>query len=213
MGEFSEASAPRGPASAESMTQQWPDQVVFEGLSCDLICRAGGELFDPCAHGLNPVRICTALDRGVLAHYRVDRRLWLDELALEHAPVGQGDKLPGAGQAPPINGVEPQPCGHRVGNCHYLGLALPIRFDGGLLIGDGGTIGRFPRGSPPPWAYVRLRELVFVDGDLLDAIDHSGIADALRDRDRLFHDADRAMSYPAAEEWRAAFCYDYGFSG
>ncbi|UZW63086.1 hypothetical protein [Lysobacter enzymogenes] len=67
------------------MTQQLSDQVLFEGAACDLVCWAGGELFDPFAHGLEPVRNCTALDRGWLAHYRVDARLWLDELMLDHA--------------------------------------------------------------------------------------------------------------------------------
>ncbi|WP_123648373.1 hypothetical protein [Lysobacter enzymogenes] len=28
------------------MTQQLSDQLLFEGASCDLVCWAGGELFD-----------------------------------------------------------------------------------------------------------------------------------------------------------------------
>ena len=193
------------------MTLQMCDQLWFEGVSCDLIAWAGGELFDPHAHGLEPIRVCTALDRGVLAHYRVERQLWLDELVLEHAPAAPGGGQPRRARGPSINGVEPQP-GHWLGSCHYRDLALPIRFGGGLLIGHGDAIPRFPRGSPPAWAYLRLRELVFVDGELLEAIDHSQIAEGLRERDRRFHDADLIMGYPAAAEWRAAFCYDYGFS-
>lgn len=196
---------------AQAMTAQLCDQVMFEGVSCDLVCWTGGELFDPRVYGVNPVSYLTSLNRGWLAHYRVERRLSLEELMLEHEVVGANDKLTRHGRAPAINGVEPDlkkewPC-----NGHYRELNLPIAFGGGMLIGDGDAIERFGRGSPPAWAYRRLRELVFIDGELIEAIDHSTIAAALRERDALRHDADRVMGYPAAEEWRAAFCYDYGF--
>lgn len=193
------------------MTQQWPDQVVFEGVSCDLVCWAGGELFDPRAHGLNPGEWCTALNRGWRAHYRVGERLFIDELLLHHETPGFTAKQHDRMRGPPINGVHAQAYPRGGGNSHYLGLALPIAFGGGLLIGDGDAIERFQRGSPPAWAYLRLRELVFVDGALIEAVDHSAIAAGLRDRERQCGDADRVLGYPAGQQWREAFCYDYGF--
>lgn len=193
------------------MTQQLSDQVLFEGVSCDLIGQAGGELFDPFAHGLDPVRNCTALDRGWLAHYRVDTRLWLDELMLDHAVSAPAAKKLRLGAGPAINGVSPRYDRERGFSSCYLGLELPLDFGGGLLIGDGDACERPGRGSPPAWNYRRLRELVFIDGHLIEAVDHSDIAAALRERELRFGDAGRIMACPAAEAWRRAFAYDYGF--
>lgn len=194
------------------MTRQLSDQVLFEGVSCDLVCWAGGELFDPFAHGLDPFRDCTALERGWLAYYRVDRRLWLDELMLDHAVSAPAAKRPQLGPGPAINGVAPSfDRRHGFSNC-YFRLGLPVDFGGGLLIGDGDARARPGRGSPPAWHYLRLRELVFTQqGELIEAVDHSDIAAALRERDRRFGDASQVMAYPAAEQWRGAFAYDYGF--
>lgn len=193
------------------MTQQMSDRLLFEGVSCELICWAGGELFDPFAHGLQPVRNCTALDRGVLAHYRVDERLWLDELMLDHALPGPPERKPRLGRGPAINGVSPRTHPDMGFTSHYACLDLPLAFGGGLLIGEGDACERPGRGSPPAWVYLRLRELVFTQGELIEAVDHSEIAAALRERDRRFGDARRVMAYPAAEAWRQAFAYDYGF--
>ena len=118
------------------MTQQMSDRLLFEGVSCELICWAGGELFDPFAHGLQPVRNCTALDRGVLAHYRVDERLWLDELMLDHALPGPPERKPRLGRGPAINGVSPRTHPDMGFTSHYPRLDLPLDFDGGLLIGE-----------------------------------------------------------------------------
>jgi len=193
------------------MTQQLSDQLLFEGVSCDLVCWAGGELFDPYAHGLDPIRNCTALDRGWLAYYRVDRRLWLDELMLDHAVSAPSAKSPRLGPGPAINGVPPSFDRRQGFSSCYFRLGLPLDFDGGLLIGDGDAGARPGRGSPPAWHYLRLRELVFARGELIEAVDHSDIAAALRERDRAFGDAGRVIGYPAAQDWRAAFAYDYGF--
>lgn len=193
------------------MTQQLSDQVLFEGASCDLICWAGGELFDPFAHGLDPIRNCTALDRAWLAHYRVDQRLWLDELMLDHALPGPPGKKPRIGRGPAINGVQAGAHPQMGFSSHYARLELALDFGGGALIGDGDALERPGRGSPPAWAYLRLRELVFVEGQLIEAVDRSDIAAALRERDALRRDAGQVMAYPAADAWRRAFAYDYGF--
>lgn len=193
------------------MTQQLSDQVLFEGTACDLVCWAGGALFDPFAHGLEPVRNYTALDRGWLVHYRVDARLWLDELMLDHAVSAPSAKKPRLGAGPAINGVAPRCDRERGFSSCYSGLGLLLDFGGGLLIGDGDACERPGRGSPPAWNYMRLRELVFIDGHLIEAVDRSDIAAALRERERRFGDARRIMADPAADAWRRAFAYDYRF--
>lgn len=193
------------------MTQQLCDEVLFEGVGCDLIAWAGGDLFDPRAHGLDPVSNCTALNRGWLAHYRVDARLWLDGLMLDHAVSAPSAKKLRFGPGPAINGVPPHHDPEWGFSSQYSQLALPLDFGGGLLIGAGDACERPGRGAPPGWHYLRLLELVFTDGHLIEAVDHSAIAAALRERDRLRGDAGRVMAYPAAEDWRKAFSYDYGF--
>ena len=148
------------------MTAQFSDQVRYRGKGYSLAGRNGPGLFDPTAHGLEPVGTCSACWRGYVCAYAVqDRKLLLDALAVCLD-----------GPARPLFGVAPKPDkrGIRLFDAVYEGLAHPLPYSGGLLIAADFIEELYVHmGFHPAWKYREVHELVFRDGELVQEADRS----------------------------------------
>lgn len=151
-----------------------------------LVCGVNGsELVAPSQWGLKPEMPSTACYRGWMAEYQIDDRIELADLYVFHdAGLPVKNRKP---NGPVINGVSPQEpdaTGSAIGfNCLYRGLALPIAFTGGILLGAGFVRGLLVNmGFHPFWKFEKVHELIFEQGKLLSCVDKSDVASALREK-------------------------------
>ncbi len=155
------------------MTAQFPDHVTYRGKSYSLAGKNGSGLFDPTAHGMNPVGSCTACWRGFVCSYAVDGRgLLLDklEVCLEvPAPVLLG--------RPPT----PDTGEHALFDAVYERLNHRVAYTGGLLLAADFIEELYVHmGFHPAWKYREVHELMFRDGALVQETDRSERAAAFR---------------------------------
>ncbi len=161
------------------MTTQVSDGVIYQEQGYDLVELSNGIdgiLFDPATLGLNPHPSTMACWRGYTAVFAIsDRQLVLDKLHANLQRLVDGKSEPQKG--PAINGIVPTSVSSREGgftnrlfNNHYEGLALPITYTGGILLGQDRMPGR---GHFPFWQYEKVLELVFEAGVLQESFDRS----------------------------------------
>ena len=146
------------------MTAQIPDSVEYRGDAYAIAGKNGGELFWPIAHGLLPLSGCTACWNGFVCAYAVhNRKLILDDLY-----VYLNDP------APSLFGVTPKKIENRLFDLVYEGLAHPIPYTGGLLLGADFIEELYVHMRfHPAWKYREVHELVFREGELVQEADRS----------------------------------------
>lgn len=163
------------------MTAQVPDSVRVDGTDFD-ICGVRGEgLFDPAVYGIETSAPHTACWRGFVCCYAVaDNRLILDELKLWSEPRRWQDNRPLLehffGDRLAINDAETR--------VDASGLACPVPFTGGLLLGDDFVEELHVHiGFQPGYKYRRVLELTFESGYLLSQSDRSMEMEEIRLRE------------------------------
>lgn len=164
------------------MTAQIPDSVEFGATTYSIAGVAGDGLFEPLHHGIRPIPLHTACHRGFVCRYSVrDERLRLVHLEIGIERVT--DDARARRRAPTLFGVAPVADEARTA-ATYEGLDEPIAFTGGLLCGHGFVQDLYVHmGFQPAWRYETVVELVFREGVLRSATDHS--AEMLRVRNEL----------------------------
>lgn len=196
------------------MTAQIPDHVVLEGRRFRLAGVSGAGLFHPRDVGMRPVATSTASRRGFHCTYGIES----SRLMLEKVYIGLAEPTELFGRPPERGGLTE----FAPNSWAFRDLGHPIRFTGGLLLGDGLT-DRPSRhiGPTPPWAYSTLLELELQDGRLTATTDHSASAGRFRsivDRSGLAprlrrlvkRDAPTELGPERVEAWMAeTFAHEY----
>ena len=162
------------------MTAQVPDTVTIDGTRYALCGVRGEGMFNPAEQGIETAAPHTACWRGSVCGYLVaGERLLLDHLQIWSDP----------GRWPRNRAVIREFFGDRltIDEDHWVdaaGLAIPIPFTGGLLLGDGFIDGLDDApGFHPAWTYQRVLEVTFEGGHLLAAFDRSAEMAELRAHD------------------------------
>lgn len=183
------------------MTAQISDGFHYQGYDFTLAGISEGDLFDPALLKLEPVGFCSACWRGYYAVFGLaDGQLVLDEL---HVRLTNPVREPQPRVGPAINGV--QPTGPRnpkeVFDNHYVGLAYPLEYSGGLLLADGFIQELYVHmGFHPAWKYEMVVELVFEQGVLKEELDRSEKMAEIRKLMRESQLADAPSRFPSLEE-------------
>jgi hypothetical protein len=163
------------------MTAQVPDSVLLDGRQYALCGVRGEGLFDAARNGIETVAPDTGCWRGSVCVYEVvSDRLFLAALRLWSEPLHWkrnrarlerlfGERL-ALDDAHPVVDAD--------------GLAFPIRFTGGVLLGDG-LIEELAADLhlQPACRYRAVLELTFESGRLLATVDRSAEMAAVRARD------------------------------
>jgi len=138
----------------------------------------GSGLFQPEDHGLRPAATSSANWRGYVCSYRVKE----DFLHLEELTIGLGAGEESQHPSPPaLFGIEAsvRPDGHEA---DYRFGSAPIAFSGGLLLGKGFIDDLYVHmGFHPAWKFRQVVELMFEEGRLTAAHDHSQRIAEIRD--------------------------------
>jgi hypothetical protein len=153
------------------MTAQVPDSVRINGMNFDLCGVRGEGLFDPGRYGIQTLAPHTACWRGFVCGYAVvKQRLVLDDLQLWSEPR----------RWPDIRPLLEEFFGERLAiddgqtSVNAKGLACPLPFTGGLLLGDDFVEELHVRlGFQPAYKYRHVLELTFESGLLLSQTDRS----------------------------------------
>jgi hypothetical protein len=145
------------------VTGQIPDFVELGVARYELAGVEGGPLFDPGAHGVEPDLISSACWRGCVCWYRIKAdRMLLRKVGLGEPSAGGRELLAGI----EVRGAAPTRMGTEVGEGWGVdGLAVPIAFTGGLLLGRGFVRETYVHmGFPAAWQYERVVELLLEGG-------------------------------------------------
>lgn len=155
------------------MTAQFPDKVKYRGKDYSLAGVNGTGLFDPAAHGIEPVGKCSACWRGFVCTYAVNaQQLLLASLAVCL------DGIP-----PSLFGVSPKSDegDMRLFDVLYEGMDYPIPYTGGLLLANDFIEGLYVHmGFHPAWKYREVHELIFQNGEIVQEANRSGQIAELR---------------------------------
>ena len=165
------------------MTAQISDKFFYNEKEHNLVAISERITFRPEEYGITPKMMHTACYRGFYCEYVIKE----DILYLEKFTVNSAD-----GNYPEINGKTaiPDPwyvkfCNERKqefkGPCEYKNLELPIEFSGKMVLGaDFLREYYIHMGFQRAWAYKELIELEIEEGIVINVIDHSEKAEALR---------------------------------
>lgn len=158
------------------MTAQIEDRIILEKSELSIIKISEPLNFNPTKYGITPEECCTACWRGFWCVYNITT----DGVFLEDLYIHSKDDF-----YPKIGGISPLPeedllyMGHRL----YEGLHLKINYTGKILAADEFLSEYYVHmGFQRPWAYKKLAELIFEDGNLIKKLDHSQIAADIRER-------------------------------
>jgi hypothetical protein len=177
--------------------------VKYRGKTYDLVSMNGTRLFDPAGHGVKSSGICRAW-RGIVCIYAVhDRHLLLDALVFNLD-----------GSAPPLFGVTPKPHEGWTSyfNAIYDGLAHPLPYSGGLLLGaDDVDELCIPLTFHFAASYREIRELQFCRGELTEEGDRcEQLANLRRDLNSRLLDPSTAADRTKVERLTArCFSLEY----
>jgi hypothetical protein len=160
------------------MTAQIPDTVSHGNVKYVIAGVNGSGLFEPEDHGLRPNATSSANWRGYVCSYTVRE----DSLFLERLIVGLEAEDESQHPIPPVLfGVKPttRADGHEA---EYRFNRAPISFSGGLLLGKGFIDELYVHmGFHPAWKFRQVLELLFKEGRLTRAQDHSERIARIRD--------------------------------
>lgn len=164
------------------MTAQVNDTVMLKGQAFALIGVEGKGLFQLSDVGLKAERMSTACHRGFFCVYIVkDSLLVLQELTFRVAYLKELALKSGKET---VFGRIPQASGGWMDGLFLGNLSEPIRFSGGLLLGDGFIQELYVHmGFQAPYKYQRVFELTLEGGVLLDVQDRSEQMAKIRQKD------------------------------
>jgi hypothetical protein len=148
------------------MTAQISDEFNYQGGSYSIVGINGTNLFAPTRYGLTPVGRCSSCWRGFVCTYYIEsQQLLLHKLAICLD-----------GPAPTLLGIQsksdssPFPKFDAI----YEDLQHQINYAGGLLLGDDFIEELYVHmGFHPAWKFREVHELIFNNGELIQAIDCS----------------------------------------
>lgn len=152
------------------MTGQIADVYEYNRNRYNIVAIKGTMNFDIHELGFEPVPIHTACWRGYHCIYNItEEGLFLKDLFVN-------DKN---GSYPPVNGVEPEE--DRFDGKVYHGINIPVKFDGGIIIGnDFLTRYYIHMGFQRVYAYKTVYELIFKEGLITKKTDLSKEAALIR---------------------------------
>jgi hypothetical protein len=220
------------------MTAQISDRVIYREQDYQFVGAKGSGLPHPVQFGLTPKMMSTACYRGFYCDYTVrDDRLLLTHLVVrsadDHYPIIDGVEplIPPERDSRPLAPDDPVPTlprgmyvYHRWGEDQrfigqdatiYQGLKIPAPYTGGLLLARGFIQSMYVHmGFQKPTSFETVHELIFEEGKLISATDHSAKIAELRDemqrpRPRTGFDDERARMGHIADWIAWTFSLDY----
>lgn len=159
------------------MTAQIGDRFTFRGNDYSIVAISTPIEFNPIQFGITPSSIFTACWAGYWCEYTISE----EGIILKNLYINSRD-----GNYPAINGVEAeedkresfQYMGHHL----YKNVGIPVKYTGKILVGKDFLREYYIHmGYQRAWAYQTLVEFIFEDGILLDMVDHSSMAENLRE--------------------------------
>lgn len=163
------------------MTVQIIDHIMYINKDYSVLTIKGTNLFVPESYGLRPISPHTANYRGWQGKYTV----YNDKLLLSDLRVFHDASI----NTPTINGHSPTVNEHSliaqlrkqmlIADCTYSNLDMAIDFTGGMLIVDDCIK---LSGCHYFWRYTDVFELVFQQGQLISANNHSDFVQAIREK-------------------------------
>lgn len=158
------------------MTAQIGDKFTFRGSDYSIVAISTPIKFKPIQFGITPLSVGTACWAGYWCEYDISE----EGIVLKNLYINSKDN-----NYPPINGVEAEGedkdfkyMGHHL----YKNVGIPIKYTGKILVGKDFLREYYIHmGYQRAWAYQTLVEFIFEDGSLLDTVDHSQMAEKLRE--------------------------------
>lgn len=175
------------------MTAQISDKFRYNKEEYKLAARTAPINFDPKDYGVIPSMSSTACWRGYWCEYVIKQNKLILEKLLLHTKDGV---------YPPFNGIDPLPQEYKevegltpnfkkvkelvpinMGHRTYI-LNMELDYTGNLVLGkDLDERSYIHMGFQHPWAYHTLKEFKFENGQLLEIIDHSELANDIRKKE------------------------------
>lgn len=159
------------------MTAQIGDKFTFRGSDYSIVAISTPIQFNPVNFGIIPMSIGTACWAGYWCEYDISEK----GIILKNLYINAKDD-----NYPAINGVEAM--GDEEGEFKYMGhhlykdVQIPMKYTGKILVGKDFLREYYIHmGYQRAWAYQTLMEFIFEEGVLLDTVDHSQMAEKLRE--------------------------------
>ena len=181
------------------MTAQISDTFIYNDKEYSLVAISEEIKLKLEDYGITPSMISTACWRGYYCKYIIkDEMLYLDQLTVRSAD----------GNYPKINGKLPIPDPFYLeiykerrkgydGPYEYSDLKIPVCFNGKMVLGKDFLREYYIHmGFQNAWAYKELLELEMEKGSVVNVIDHSKMAEELRqrinaDKEKFYNDLKR----------------------
>lgn len=159
------------------MTAQIGDKFTFHGSDYSIVAISTPIQFNPVQFGITPLSACTACWAGYWCEYDISE----EGIVLKNLYINSRDN-----NYPAINGVEAeederekfQYMGHHL----YKNIGIRMKYTGKILVGKDFLREYYIHmGYQRAWAYQALVEFIFEDGNLIETVDHSNMAEKLRE--------------------------------
>ena len=159
------------------MTAQIGDKFTFHGSDYSIVAISTPIQFNPVQFGITPLSACTACWAGYWCEYDISE----EGIVLKNLYINSRDN-----NYPAINGVEAeederekfQYMGHHL----YKNIGIRMKYTGKILVGKDFLREYYIHmGYQREWAYQTLVEFIFEDGNLIETVDHSNMAEKLRE--------------------------------
>jgi len=154
------------------VTAQIPDRLDYEGHEFSIVGIKGEGLAHPLDFGMQPTTIHTGCYRGYYSTYScVNGKLKLISLTLRTA---DGTYIAIHDVRPELDRITNRDGKEVTANATYSGLEIDVAFSGGLLVARDFIQEMYVHmGFQKPYAYERVIEMMFRNGQLVGQIDHS----------------------------------------
>ena len=178
------------------MAAQFPDSIQYNGEAYAIAGLRGNGLLDLSAMGVHSHSYATACYRGYVSHYECKD----DFLTLQDFTV-----FTGGAKLQDLHGIQPSEVLHGMASC-YSGLKLPCPLDGDLVVVRDYSYREFGGVTPQPAAYHIVKELRFINGRLVEELDHSKALESIRIQLAAFEQRrqDEDWTDEEYDEYRAA---------
>lgn len=159
------------------MTAQIGDRFIFRGNNYSIVAISTPIKFNPIQFGITPLSLGTACWAGYWCEYDISK----EGIVLKNLYINSKDN-----NYPPINGVEAEGGEDKdfkyMGHHLYKNIGIPVKYTGKILVGKDFLREYYIHmGYQRAWAYQTLVEFIFEYGSLLDTVDHSQMAERLRE--------------------------------
>lgn len=159
------------------MTAQIGDSYSYKDGDYSIVAMSIPLRFDPRFYGFKPECVTTGCWNGYWCKYKISEDgIFLDKLFI-HCANNEYPELNGKSFEVDENGQPVEYIGHRI----YNDLNMKVEYHGKILVGDEFIHDYYVHmGYQRAYAYKVLKEFVFQNGNLIDIIDHSAMAESLR---------------------------------